>query len=435
MEDEFQSWYIHNQLLFSLIIASLATVLSYQLASIVFDLSLGFKSSGQASASDIGTLLLSEESSLFAILANLGISPRLSRWHFHGHHTKYDCQSNTPRIALRVWLKFFVVLLAAPVANLVAVVLTVEKYQLFSFQAAGFGGLQVALDQSKINFVHNFQPCNPVPLVLGFNDKPVAKFFRCTQLLAHEHFSPDTSIPNNVSLVEVHSGIDTKFPNGSIVIKISSQNHFGVAMVYFTLMTQEKLYRLPEQLGLQERKGILKKAAKVLSEHCAQAKEEDGDGELMATEQMETETGWIVKGNVPCAVNSQADMNTVSSAVLDIVGFKNSPEFRVIPVLNGDEDKQPISGSDLMFFKKRRSILSPKWLFVVVASTVVLRLIVLMITRNDLHLGLALLVKGALQLPLLDSMLQNNSVVDYSVTVTKHMMRKDCICPDEEVSA
>lgn len=79
-----ETWSTDNEVTFSLLVASIATVFSYQLASIAFDLSFGFKPYGKVSVSDLSILLLSEESSIFSILAKFGVSSRISRWKFHG---------------------------------------------------------------------------------------------------------------------------------------------------------------------------------------------------------------------------------------------------------------------------------------------------------------------------------------------------------------
>lgn len=146
----------------------------------------------------------------------------------------------------------------------------------------------------------------------------------------------------------------------------------------------------------------------------------------------ESETSWRVTGYIPCTTHNLTGVRDASTVVLDLVSFTDSDAFQVVR-----HDEKPhdamTAGQDLVFFNRMAPMITLKMLFVVTMCIVGVRTLISTITRNDLHLGLALLVKDVLELPLLDSTLQDKQLVDYSKPIARKLIKSDNTCKNDEV--
>lgn len=436
IEDSSQAWQLGNPVVFSLVVASLATVLSYQLASIIFDLAFGLKTPGHASASDLIIHLLSEECSVFSILANLGISKTISRWRYHGIKTNQNCDNPPVSPKWSTLTKFYIVLLAAPIANLIAVILTIDTDSFVTFHGADFGGIRIGLNSTVVNTEDSFLPCKSVFTTLGHNERLEAKFFRCHQvaLIVQNFVGDHERVASGMTYLNISSGFHIGFPVGSIAVSIQSNFvHESITFVYFNLVAQEQVYRIPQRMTPDERIQLWNAAADSLLNSCKSfSRQQLLQNNAFKPSLTETDTAWSITGSTSCDDYSLETMEEASWSALDLVGFLDAVDFRVLHVdHNGVPNNSTVSGSDIVYFKRRKSLVSLKVLFILVVCSVSLRLLVLTVTRNDLHMGLAFLVKDALQLPLLDSMLQNEEIVDYSRPITRHIETIDDQCRNE----
>lgn len=82
-------------------------------------------------------------------------------------------------------------------------------------------------------------------------------------------------------------------------------------------------------------------------------------------------------------------------------------------VLDTDGEMELKDAGEFVFLQRKRSIVTARMLGIFTIVVDVVRGVVRAVTRNDVHLGIEMVMKNILRLPRYDSMLQSGSQVDY----------------------
>lgn len=83
-------------------------------------------------------------------------------------------------------------------------------------------------------------------------------------------------------------------------------------------------------------------------------------------------------------------------------------------VLNIDGEGELKDAGEFVFLQRKRSFVTARMLGIFTIVVVVVRGVVRAVTRNNVHLGIEMVMRNILRLPRYDSMSQNGSQVDYS---------------------
>lgn len=424
-----QTWQTSNQALNTFLIAILSTVLSYQLAAIVFDLFLGLKPPCQTTASDVAILLLCEDCSTINLLANLHIFPTLSCWKFHGFRSRIKnrcpCYAhctqknrsklsrNSSRRSTKILLKLSILLAAAPLANLLALLLTADTDRKLTFNDVGFGGLAFGLNSnfSVANAQLKIAICNEYAMALSDLETSVAEFYYCARPLATE---VDTSVFGK-AVFRLSYGmkrIGVRAPSEAVVVEFRQEPYVFAFDLHAILRDENgNVWRVRtkiDDVSIVEQ--VFESGVKAFMGLCVGKSVEELEKEsLLYTKEIAGEA-WRFEWRVRCAYSQEIVKTVVEKEIFKFTLV----ESEVLEVVSVDAEEKVTDAGGFMFVKRRRTFASIGVLGICVAIVAVLRIVIGIVSRNDVHLGIEMLLKDTLRLQRCDSMLQNANRVDYS---------------------
>lgn len=143
------SFEIPHTSLSSLVTSVLVTLISYQVASILFTITLGLKKRNETKLKNFGIALLTRYlSSPLAVMHSILRLDWLTRLYYNG-----DIPSNTrisrdpARVKFRTTAALLLLVVATPVFDTVLVALSLSRTSELTFEEAGFGGVQLGVDE------------------------------------------------------------------------------------------------------------------------------------------------------------------------------------------------------------------------------------------------------------------------------------------------
>lgn len=434
-----QTWQPSNQNLNIFFIAILSTVLSYQLAAVIFDLFLGLKPAGQTRASDALALLLSEDSSLFNLLANFRISRRLAYWKFHGNRrrTNHQCPrhahcpqnedvknkshcgpfrnvSHSSHRSTKAFLKLVILSAAAPSANLLALLLTTDVDRKLSFNDVSFGGLAFGLNSNLTGAdkPSELAMCSEVATTLSHFETSLVSFYLCKGFIETEAMVP----VRETAALRLSYGMKSEsmgIPHEAVLAEFEQGVILDAYYIYGSLRDEKGGFwriktRTPD-LSILER--VFENAVETLMRFCDRDSDEVPDEESLQYTKEKFGKAWKFEGRINCIYSPLLVRAVIFKEIFANFTLVQSDRFKVVST---GKDEKEIDASDFVFVKRRRTFATVGVLGIFVAVIVVVRMLVGTVTSNDLHLGTELLLKDTLRLHRCDSMLQNWSQVNYS---------------------
>lgn len=423
------TWQPPDQTLCAFLVAILTTILAYQLAAILFDLLLGLKRPGQATASDISTLILTEDSSPLSILANLNISRKFSEWKFHGFRSKsgtrgdsstHVCNhdhSPTP-IPPRVLAKFLILLAAAPIANLIAVFLTIEKDSNLTFGDVNFGGMAFGInnDFSTARADIRSEVCTPYATRFSRLEYPVAHVFLCAVASITEGLvSASQARLEKLTLSHGRDSNAFRVPRDAILVEYEQFPRLYSTAYHADVQSEGKVYRVRQKVDVALAETIFRNAVNMFIERCKDVRNftiEEEQAKVLS--QNDGNGTWYFEWVHDCPVKS-SDIKTILETEFNKFTVIEADKLEVVNI--DDVGSAFREGDDIVLLVRRRSFATFGALCITVAVVVVLRIIVRLISNNDVHLGIELVLKDTLRINRCDSMLQNDDRVDYSAQV------------------
>lgn len=457
-----QTWHPVNELLNAFLYAIFGTIIAFQLAAIIFDLLLGFKAPGQATASDVSVLLLTEESTLFKLLANLHFFSAISRWKFHrlcipprdkkpsiqathsfphysdssdSSRTRIDltkaalpscpCRQPPARPSPSILLKLFVLLLTAPVSNLLAVFLTVESGRLLTFNDVSFGGVTYGIPAKGKSFIPRptlSDICAEYETTLSEYETAISTFHYCERVVLTPSEANDL---HNTSSLRLSYGVnfeDADLPKEAVTLQYDEGTTLFKVSQYIDLLVEESkvsrrdstVWRVKTSFpNLGQLEDVFRQRAAKFESDC---RVEPFNPEDVLVEK--DSNRWMFEKRLNCIQNPRIIRTELMSLFPDFA-LVPSDKLRVVGLqTDGGEE---IDGKNFLFIRRRQSVMALGALGISVAVLLVLRVIVRVFTRNDVHLGVEMVLKDVLSLHIWDSMLQNERVVDYSERIYKEV--------------
>lgn len=422
----FDTWGPDQQTLLSFLVAVLSTVLAYQATSIIFDLILGRKPRGEACITDFSLLLLAEELSPLSIAANVLSSPALAKVRTQGGlRSRLSADSNEAETIVRkpvpprLSAKLLILVISVPLVNLIAVIITLERDSEVTFGSAKFDGIALGVnaDLSTIATSDHDLYCRKLQTSYGKGETAVAEFFLCLYVLisgAGPEAVPDTFV--------MSSSIREDAPFSSILLEYtvtdptSGDSLVLRSIAHIDVGVRRASYRLFSFLSAEEGERLFERAV----QNILQTSDSNRTGEVRV-EQFPSRAGVIPRWRISQRMRIDAGLpelmgilysallpvtavNSMQRSFIDLSGLQSSQieELSTVPM-----DSVPL-------FVRRRSFVSFATLCIVVAVVAVVRVVVRLLTNNDIYQGIEMIMKDLLNIQPCDSILQNRVYVYYS---------------------
>lgn len=409
----FWNWEPTSELKKEILMAVITTLLAYQLYGLGIALLFGFKSRGKATISDLGALLLAEESSFSATIAGLFSVTVFSRWRYHGlrstclvsrqnaQHSRCSSFKLVATVALGLFACYF--------SNL----LVIEQDRDVTVKEAGFGGIVGGInDDLNTTYSVNFTPgCELYVPAYSPNEIAILNFFSCQTTLIRE----TNSMSNELESVLLSVSKDA---SQNISLNVTGKGLQGISNTYMKLEAKDKEYRLMQSLTKEQGVRLLRIGAKTLSDKC----ERDSSAVNEDPESSVTELYWNVSQKVACGNNWQPkEFRKIVEEVIRAVAYKitviNSSSFEVAEVtrsgLEANNNFNFTSGDDIKLLRRSGGFVGLGTLLVVFLGVALTRIVVHFVTNNDVDRGLETIFKDSVGARCCDSALQRSEKRNY----------------------
>lgn len=409
-ESAWQLLQFRNPVLHAFSVGFLATVLAYQGIGIVMDLILGSKKRGEVNLADLSILLRTEDSSFdFKTLRFFLKAIWNCIWPSNPRGGKGETAENNGMKPITA-AKLVFLLAVIPLINLMCIILTLETEATVSCKDARFGGIGLGI-YKNLSFAKGSVVtvgCTLLDIELGVRDRSVMDFFQCWKLKGARG--------GNDSVASIHFGSSIQ---GILLVGLTTPKKRTTFHVHVNIRTTDQLYRLKPVLQVEEAVRLVKKGANELLGYCAIQDKKSNLERLLSLEVFESEDEFFVSQQVACGHIVHNDALSVVSDIRIALTVINWPTFEVAPVsaftstISNTEQPRFESGGKLPLFRRRRSYASVLSILVATFCVAVIKVIVKLICRNDIHLCLELMVKRYAGIYECDSMLQDQSTLRY----------------------
>lgn len=409
----------------AIVIAALTTFLAYQITALTFNCFLGFKKPGRANASDLQILLLTAESSILAVASAVFRSDKLDRITYRGaiptDATIYRRQTSVRK---RNVFKLFILLLSAPLYNLISIFLVLERDQNISFSRAKVSGMSVSIppDLEPINTQLALTVgCQSIPVVAEGDDKQIlAAFSKCIKVRF--------PLQNPTDRVELATGQSlhirlTVKTNGEISIDFRTMqegNDKPISVqgldVYVDLSVSGEAYRVKPNVTRTLAEVLISDGQLKSNRNCTDPQPFSTPAPVVFTE--EEGTTLVVTGLVSCKTMNYSTINQILPAMGETISLVEDSNFMVgrqkQTEFNAVEFEPYTNGAALPFLRKRKRNLSLTMLFFLVVGATFLRIVSSLVTHNDVDEGIESVLNKRLGIHPCQSMLQSNTVITYN---------------------
>lgn len=381
---------LSSQLLNSLIVAFLLTIISYQATSLFLDLIFGLKPHHKTTLSTLHIYLLHLESAPLALLSSL---TRYSPLTHIRHRTPrpHGPIARTPgRISASTTLRLLFALFLAPIINVLTVLIALEHETTISFDGAGFGGVGIGIrDNLETVKLRPFvDSCGEAVVKTGRMERSVVRFSVC------KYDAGEEDVPLN------GNGVGATVFEGRSVSVVGRGGEIGGAFVI-----------LGEFVGACEREGWCEGKSGLLLRPSGDMKElvEWGVRELGCDVNglREWEGGWW--GD--CEGKGWDETVQVMDKMTERVSLIETEKMEVALLTREKLDWQDIGESE--FLVRKRRWVSLAWLGIIAGIVLIGRLIVKGVTRNDIGEGVGAILKERVGRDWWESLIREGGTIGY----------------------
>lgn len=410
----FWSWHFQSPVADYFSIAIVTTLISYQAVGLVFDLILGFRAPNVIKVSDIHILQLVRESSPLSITASVLNSQCLINSRLLGSFNKVAETLPTrhrKRPRLPVLLKLSILLVVAPVLNMVSVLLTAEKDVVVTFSDANFGGLSVGFneDLSSVHEYIAFESFKVYPVALLENQTPLSEF--CMEIGEQESESYGMS---EVAYVSVSVGMKNLSPHVITIetfLRGRSILHTRIGTVY----TRAKPFVVPVQVSSRAFKAFFRYALDLLRKECEapNAVAKNMTEQLFKTRWSVYSPRYLAVWGIGCrSKRAGVNMERIRGEIQKPLSFQQEDQMLVEPDTRNGRIQPVLNFSNEPLFRERRKHVQFVEIFVILVGLVGARFVLLIIfgVRNDVDVGTEALLRRELGIPHFFSLLRFSDV-------------------------
>lgn len=417
IESDLNSWHLDSFLLNALLIATLTTVLSYQVTAIIFDLFLGLKPRGEAKASSLHTILLTDESSPLSVAAAIFRKDALDRARFHRDipPTTAIAREDSP-ISKKAVLTLIILLITAPLVNLLSVILTLEYDKRITFEAASFGGLALSItkDNTSVSKSPFAGSCRRVRAQFSELGEDYAEFFDCLESKSR------IQVLNNAS----ESALTVRTTQFGVVHLIASyKDTVDTTPIQKAadMLSGHVVYRLNQDVDVEGAKRLIAETRSKIESTCHKVDPQELQRVERADFKVMKNSNLIDVSHPIKCLNLTLEEMLVMEALFDhMVTLSNTSIFQStdvsqLPLLPTHTAAPPKwnDARNLTLMTRRRSYMSPAILCISVAVVLVARVLVEIFTNNDIYDALEDILVRSLNMKSPYYLLRNNDVQRY----------------------
>lgn len=387
------SWEFSSVTLTALAIAALTTFLSYQTTALIYDLFLGIKPRGVTLIRNVHVLLLSRQSSLIAVLDAVMRRDWITRLRLRlpsGSVVSRDEEKIRPLLSFKLLL----LLVAAPLFNILSIAMTLETNETLTFAQAGFGGLALDfnLDFSVVDTEPFVETCRHAKLASTTGVVSVAKFTVCQWFVAWvpQRAEPDQS------------------PKARIVVSVIRETAFSVYVGVNEWLTSTSSRASVETLdgavvvkpgaNLEAQRKLALKGIELVAKECGLSDASEAtEIETSKDAGFENRVGFVIP--CPNAENPRESAVRVNQAIGPLSTLVNSEGFEVLnaSLVHLEENNKFWDAGNEPFITRRTRYVSLPVLAIVTGAMLVLRLFVKMTCNDDVRDGLEKIIKDRLR--------------------------------------
>lgn len=401
-------WEFENTTLNALVIASLCTVLSYQVAASLPDILLGFKTKGTARVSDLHILLLTQQSSPLAVATNLLRNNWMTRRYFLRQIPRASkVIREESKVKFKVCAKLLILLAVAPVANIGAVILTLENEKTLTFKDLSFGGLALGVntDLSVVESEVYSPRCRRSQLQTVLGEDPSVSFFICysptwflTTPTAHARVEISViSQMDMYSAIYVGNEASVQLYAGTLATKDTKDTQCFIkhALTYRSIsrLADAAVGLLADELGIEN---------PLVNEAVVGSEGSFGNNSLT-----------VSKSITYTALNNFSRItNRVNSKLSKFVTFVDSPSLEIIGYIISRPELQHnfTTADNLPLLTRRRRNVSLPLIAIVTLCAVLIRVAVKILCNNDLSDGLEQVIREQTNIEGHESVFQGRKV-------------------------
>lgn len=428
------TWRPESDFLFAISVAVITTVLAYQTTGIVFDLLLGIKKKGVTCARDIQLLLLIQAVSLRPLIRSLFLPtdniPSLTK------STMENCERKTflskPQLrgtlAPRFLFRLIVGLLVAPIVSAIAIVLSLERDTDLTFAEAKFGGLAVgiaAAGEHTWDKVSNFAIASRPCFSTTAYDRSSTDFtIWLENVVKFSHVKVQKSL-----FEEGRDNLILGMSNETAMVEVFAHDwNYSASHIYYRVVTSSgsmtssssgtykkgpgihspfKFIKL--EISQSDVDRLADFGAELLEAHCgydSSLRERASGIELYRYQ-------YSAARIVPCKKTGAGDgalvhYEDIINEMAKRVTFVNSPNITLLDTTEeGHRENVP---DDVVLLTRRQSYVSFILMLILTIVIVFLRVVVAMLTNNDVARCLGLIVRETFGIPWGDSMLPHKDM-------------------------
>lgn len=392
------NWEFNNTTLNSISLAILSTILSYNLASIVFKICLGFKSRGRCKVHDLQAILIARDSSPLSVAASLFPIRSIVRAYYGSPIPEGVIQSRKEtKIHSSVVFKLLVLLASIPIVNIIAVGITIEWTKEISVKDAKVSSIAHGISEKKnISERKISSDCVQFDYDTGPHDEPQVGFFRCSGVA----FSDSTSDPNS-ALIHV------RHLNDSFIIFAAGMKGTAIIRRYSLLMSSKnELHNVRLKYDADSINFLGEVGMELLAGKCGLEDYQQSVEDLLSEQ---TPPNYLFVRLMPCPGSKVLQDNEIEVILTEAISKMST---HLVPVPSDTFEIQKLERRDrgfslvgdflkadnIIFVRRKRRPISTFMLFIFVLVTTFCKLLLDAFLNEDHAIGVEIILKSRLGL-------------------------------------
>lgn len=402
----------------ALVIAALSTILSYQATAIVFDLLLGLKEKKLAPINLFQVLLLVRRSSPVSVINSLLRRDWLTGIYFKGYlPERSEISRHNRPIRYSVTARLIILLIAAPLINIIAVVFTFENTLDVTFAQAQFGGVALGISPNNSNSTDAAvttvrrltERCQIYPILAQQGDNVQVQFSSCYSLKPPPK---DRDSENTASFVSV------KIVNWrDILITFDVGTTAFEFRKFAWLDTRSKTAGLQATVAVPDALSLVNTAVDLITPSCDEDPIDPG-GRETRTDETAASVGHGEVALIAFQCNytgREVDLRDILVNTGQRITLLDAERLLLLR-----QEKEPTDFDELnlpdfddgtreVLLERRRRTISLTFMAGLAAMSLVLRLLLAVISNNDVHDGIERMIKERVGLKYCQSLLRHGN--------------------------
>lgn len=406
----------------ALVVAILTTIISYQLTALLLDVVLGCKPRNVARVHTFQTLLLSRKASPLALLNAIFRKDHLTRRYFQNNLPEREVISREDKpVRLPALVLLFSLLVAAPVVNIISVILIIEQERPVSFAQANFGAWNLGIGNGDVwDVERQSEHCWEMPIEYDDQDKRDAQIGYCENSLGPQsalRMSDDRNVAGVSVLVEWGATLMIQIRLGEIFWNV---HYIGTLKSYSPDPDDPtRNWIVRSTVTLTEASTLVDAVLREMLQICGGQVEDLANlTRNVVGERLDPFQDYVFgRDGLSCftPLDGEKELSKVLAVIRQYVTLVPAERFDVIRASDLNDPNRPfLDAKNEIFLRRRWRLAGIPVLAIVTVVAVVGRILTGILLNNDVNDGMERLVKERLGLPVCRSLLREDAVVSYN---------------------